>query len=96
MTLVISDPYPNPIKGHSPVYFNVAVPGTARMDWSVFTMAFRKIRKGKSLIVGTSTLQWDLKDESGGWVANGLYYLRIQVTIGESNVTQIKKILIVR
>jgi hypothetical protein len=95
-TPVFSAPYPNPITGPGPVYFNVAVPGTAQVDWSVFTLAFRKIREGKSIVTGAGTFQWDLKDGSGGWAANGLYYLRIQVTMGGNTVTQIEKILIAR
>ena len=91
-----SNPYPNPITGLGPVYFNVAVPGTAQVDWSVFTPSFRKIREGESPLTGVGTLQWDLKDSSGGWAANGLYYLRIQVTIGGNTVAQIEKVLIAR
>ena len=91
-----SNPYPNPITGLGPVYFNVAVPGTAQVGWSVFTLAFRKIREGETPVTGACTLQWDLKDGTGGWAANGLYYLRIQATIGGTTTTQTGKILIAR
>jgi hypothetical protein len=61
----------------------------------VFTLAFRKISSQTTQISGTETLQWDLKDLSGIQVANGLYYVRIQIT-GIQSTTKILKVLILR
>jgi hypothetical protein len=44
---------------------------------------------------GSASLQWDLKDVSGTTVANGVYYVRIQVT-GNPSMTKILKVLILR
>jgi hypothetical protein len=61
----------------------------------VFTLAFRKISSQTAQDFGTQTLQWDLKDISGIQVANGLYYVRIQIT-GINSTTKILKVLILR
>jgi len=61
----------------------------------VFTLAFRKISSQTIQAYGAATLQWDLKDISGVQVANGLYYVRIQVT-GTESTTRILKVLILR
>jgi hypothetical protein len=93
---VISPPYPDPVLGHGPVYFNLEVPGTAQVDWSIFTVAFRKIREETFPVSGAGIFQWDLKDKSGVWAANGPYYLRVQVKESRGTVTRILKILVLR
>jgi hypothetical protein len=68
--------------------------GPLAVDWSVFTIAFRKIDSG-SLDVGNGGIyQWDLKDKSGALVARGLYYLRLDVKGPAGGVKKILKILV--
>lgn len=92
--IVISAPYPNPSYG-SPIIFNIQVPGESTVTMDVFTLAFRKISSQTTQAYGVETLQWELKDISGVQVANGLYYVRIQVT-GTESTTRILKVLILR
>lgn len=92
--IVISAPYPNPSYG-SPIIFNIQVPGESTVTMDVFTLAFRKISSQTTQAYGAETLQWDLKDISGIQVANGLYYVRFQVT-GTESTTRILKVLILR
>jgi hypothetical protein len=92
--IIISAPYPNPSYG-SPVIFNIQVPGESTVTMDVFTLAFRKISSQTTQAYGAETLQWDLKDISGVQVANGLYYVRIQVT-GTESTMRILKVLILR
>jgi hypothetical protein len=92
--IIISAPYPNPSYG-SPIIFNIQVPGESTVTMDVFTLAFRKISSQTIQAYGAATLQWDLKDISGVQVANGLYYVRIQVT-GTESTTRIMKVLILR
>jgi len=90
----ISAPYPNPSNG-SPISFNVSVPGKSTVTMDVFTLAFRKVTTQAQEIYGNQTIYWDLKNRSGVQAANGLYYLSIHVTGGQST-TKILKVLILR
>jgi flagellar hook assembly protein FlgD len=91
---VISAPYPNPSNG-PPISFNVSVPAQSTVTVDVFTLAFRKISSQTAQVYGAQVFQWDLKDVSGTQVSNGLYYVRVHVTGGQST-TKILKVLILR
>jgi hypothetical protein len=90
----LGGPYPNPITT-GPINLSVLVPGTATVKWSVFTLAFRKIVGGQTTITTQGLIQWDLKDKSGVRVADGVYYLRVEVD-GIQSVVKIFKILVLR
>lgn len=92
---VICEPYPNPATGSAPVCVCVAVPRPSTITYDVFTTAFRKIAGGVSTTSTTANIQWDLRDSSGAYVANGLYYLRVSVT-GPQPVVKILKVMVVR
>ena len=61
----------------------------------VFTLAFRKIFTETIQVDLSQNIQWDLKDAAGVQVANGVYYIRIQVS-GNPSATKILKVLILR
>jgi hypothetical protein len=66
------------------------------VDWSLFTLSFRKILDNNQPLSGTNTaIVWNLADGSGKPVSNGLYYLRVQVT-GAVKATKILKLLVLR
>ena len=46
-------------------------------------------------IGGLHTIQWDFKDKTGTPVANGLYYLQVQV-IGPNPRTKVLKVMVIR
>ena len=61
----------------------------------VFTLAFRKIASQTAQVSGIQAFQWDLRDTMGNQAADGLYYIRIQVS-GKPAATKIMKVLILR
>lgn len=95
MVPVIRAPYPDPVTGPYPVTVNVQVPGNSTVSMDVFTLAFRKIANQTKDISNTGSVTWNLQDSWGTPVADGLYYLRIQVT-GPQPLTKIFKVLITR
>ncbi len=88
-------PYPNPSDGSSPVSFCVDVPEGSLVDLGIYTTAFRKIYGRHPTLSGQNFLNWNLRDDWGTPAANGVYYLKIQVT-GIQPVTKIFKILVIR
>lgn len=74
----------------------IQAPGTAAVNWSVFTTAFRKVAGGTASVTGTGMIQWNLEDNSGKPVASGLYYLRVEIKDGQETVTKILKLLVLR
>jgi O-glycosyl hydrolase len=93
-SIIISEPYPNPSNG-TPITFNIQVPGESTVTLDVFTLAFRKVYGETTQAYGPVTLQWNLRDISGTQVSNGLYYVRIHVSGGEST-SKIFKVLVLR
>ncbi len=92
---VIGSAYPNPATGTVPVSVSVEVPGPSSVSLDVFTTAFRKVVSQPPIqVTGSSNLHWDLKDNWGNPVADGLYYVRIQVS-GIQPTVKILKILVV-
>jgi hypothetical protein len=70
-------------------------PYGSQAELSVYTLAFRKIYDKTQPIPVLYDFPWDLKDNWGHPVSNGLYYVRVQV-IGPQNATQIYKLLVLR
>jgi len=93
-SVIVSPPYPNPADADQTVMVNIQAPGTATVSWSVFTTAFRMIDNGATVINGSGSVQWDLRDKSGSEVAPGLYYLRIEVKGSFGTIRRIAKILV--
>jgi hypothetical protein len=91
---IVTYPYPNPVE-NGPVVVNIDVPGPSSVQWSVFTLSFRKIIGGQVSINSTGSVVWDLRDKSGAKVADGLYYLRIEVE-GPQPTVKVFKILILQ
>jgi len=91
----ISNPYPNPSMG-DPIKLDVQLSGQSHVKFGVFTPAFRKIWEGALTASSNQTLEWDLRDKTGTLVADGLYYLRIQVETSSGTFVKIKKVLVIR
>jgi hypothetical protein len=99
--VIYSSPYPNPVSD-GPLKVDITTPGSATIEVDVFTTAFRKIAEHTVVATAASpgfgtvtTVQWDLKDRQGKSVADGLYYLRIQVH-GTQESTKILKVLVLK
>ena len=91
----MTDPFPNPVRNPGDESsFNVTVPGSSTVTWSVYTLAFRKICSyTESIPAGTKTFHWDLRDKQGTKVSNDLYYIRVQVTGVQSKVYTLKALI---
>jgi hypothetical protein len=44
----------------------------------VFTVGYRKVRDGMTMISAGGRLTWDLRDGKGRRVADGVYYVRLR------------------
>lgn len=94
--VVFGLPYPNPVYGSGAVTISIQLPAGSKVEWSVFTTAFRKVLDASSPASGNSfNLVWNLEDQWQKPVASGLYYLRVQVT-GPVKATKVLKILVIR
>ncbi len=94
--IVIGLPYPNPVFGAGPVSIRLQAPAGSTVKLAVFTTAFRKILDLPNPVQGgNAVLSWDLKDNGGMLVANGLYYVRVEVA-GPLKDSKILKVLVIR
>jgi hypothetical protein len=92
---VVCPAQPNPSTGPGDINVCVNVPGPSVATIQVYTPAFRKICSKSVPISSTGTLTWDQRDLWGGMAANGLYYIRIEVS-GPAPTSKILKVLILR
>jgi hypothetical protein len=96
ITVTVGAPYPDPVNGPGLLSIPVQAPMGSTAHWTVYTTGFRKVYDRRQPIPGNNgILTWDLLDSWGSLVANGLYYIRVQVT-GLSTNTQILKVLVLR
>ena len=82
---------PNPCAGSAVISFQLAQPDEAKC--TIFNATGRKIRTlvSSRLAPGSYTLTWDRKDDTGGSVTSGVYFIRISVGHDEE---QIKLVLL--
>jgi hypothetical protein len=64
------------------------------VKWKVFTVALRKIFEDNLQVTSTDTLIWNLKDRWGTPVANGLYFLKVDIE-GSQPMTKILKVIVI-
>jgi hypothetical protein len=97
ITVTVGAPYPDPVSGTiGPLSIPVQAPTGSTAHWTVYTTAFRKVYDHTQSIPGNNgILSWGLVDSWGTPVANGIYYVRVQVT-GLATSTQILKVLVLR
>jgi uncharacterized repeat protein (TIGR01451 family) len=87
--------YPNPVSRDGHVSMCVWVPGPSNVEMTVYTTAFRKVFVKTIPVASNANLVWDMRDQWGTPIANGLYYVRIRVT-GPAPTVRIQKLLINR
>jgi hypothetical protein len=92
----ICQPYPNPAGGgEEKVSWCISIQGPSQVKWAVYTTAFRKVRDGSKSLNSSDNLNWDLRDRFGARVANGLYYIRVNVE-GSVKMDKVLKVLVIR
>jgi hypothetical protein len=80
----LDTPYPNPARSGTTVHWDLPEPATARLE--VYNVAGQRVavladgRQG----AGRHSLNWDIRDDKGGKVPNGVYILRL--TVGSRSV----------
>jgi hypothetical protein len=96
LTVTIGDPFPNPVVKGNQIQVPIIAPTGSQLEWSVFTLGFRKILDRTQDIPGNQMLlKWDLNDPAGVSVSNGLYYLRVHVR-GLKTADRILKVLVLK
>ncbi len=96
VTVAIGQPYPDPISGSGPIQIPLTAPTGSTAHWSVYTVGFRKIYDRVQALPGdTAALSWNLSDNWGNPAANGLYYIRVEVT-GLTHASAVLKLLVLR
>jgi glucuronoarabinoxylan endo-1,4-beta-xylanase len=90
----ISLPYPNPSGPGQVVHIQIQVHQPSTVDYRVFTTAFRMIFQASQNVNGLGILNWDLRDENGDPMPNGLYYLQVIVRNDAGTIQKIEKIII--
>jgi hypothetical protein len=94
--VAVGPAYPNPAREDVPVIIPLEVPENSVVEWGVYTLAYRKILSASiPVFAGRTAFTWNLRDAQGTPVANGLYYLRVQVK-GTNQTEKILKLLVTR
>jgi len=89
-------PYPNPILDGSTVTLDLKVLAASTVKWKIFTVSYREIMHGSRIVSGSrARLVWDLKDDWGRPLNNGLYFMSVEVS-GSMNSKKILKIMVER
>lgn len=78
----LAAPQPNPFNPSTQIRFALAAAGPARL--SVCDLAGRRCRLllDEELPAGERSLSWDGKDDRGGELASGVYFLRLETATG--------------
>jgi hypothetical protein len=95
--VLVSQPVlsPNPVTGGNPtVYLWENLKASSDVDVKIFTLAFRMVQEEhfSNVQPGGLPLSINLRDRTGEFLANGLYYLEVQSLQGRS----VLKLLIIR
>ncbi len=90
--------FPNPVKGQGPLgfYYNVTSP-VNQVKVKIFTVALRKIFEDDTLSAALGQNKYTLNMGQGDLnVANGLYYVVLELETGSHETRQIMKLLVQR
>jgi len=75
--LRVSLPYPNPIFDGQVLKIELKSGCPKKAHFMIFTSAYRKVFDRVLTVMGTQYLTWDLKDQKGATVSNGVVYLKV-------------------
>jgi hypothetical protein len=89
LTLALAPPQPNPTRGATS--FRLALPFETRASLAIFDLSGRRIRsllEGREA-AGERSVSWDLRDDRGEAVPNGIYLARLEA----SGLTIVRRVI---
>jgi hypothetical protein len=77
--------WPNPWRGADPLFLRCAASDAGPLDAHLYTLASRRVRSWKGLTVPTEggDIALGMGEAGQGTLANGLYYLKLRLTLRE-------------
>jgi hypothetical protein len=101
VTVVISDPYPNPFEDAT--YINMVVSGSVpeRFEWTITNrngqlLGHFETEDFQAFHVGTNELAWQGTDLNGNLLPGGIYIYTIRVTVTGKQTTRMGKLVLLR
>ncbi len=88
---------PNISRNGTPIQFQVTLGQPAQIELSLFSLVGERLYQA-SLEggAGLNNLLWRLQNQSGGLVASGLYFYRVQAGSGSGTATRTGKVAVLR
>jgi flagellar hook assembly protein FlgD len=90
--LRVSQNFPNPIKEHTTIEFEIAYPGTVDVLIYDINGTLRQKLECDNCRSGKNTLLWNCLDKNNNRVQSGVYYYEVHF----NNETQLKKMIVVK
>ncbi|MBU2462499.1 MAG: T9SS type A sorting domain-containing protein, partial [Candidatus Edwardsbacteria bacterium] len=89
--------YPNPVNGDITTFYFFVGAVADRYEVKIFTVAGRQIKTFKGgLTSGVRTFEWDLCDDNGNGIANGVYFYKVIVFQNGTKLEKTGKMAILR
>jgi len=92
--------YPNPVKTGASLtlYYELTTSDADTVKIRIYTVSIRMIRELDDCpaAFGPNSVAWDMRDDTGTPVANGLYYYQVEATRRTNGVRKIGKIAVLR
>jgi len=89
--------YPNPVDGDITTFYFFVGDVADRYELKIYTVAGRLIKTFKGgLTSGVRTFEWDLRDERGSGIANGVYFYKFSVAQGGNVQEKTGKMAVLR
>ena len=90
--------YPNPMKNQTVFYFNLGGNSTSfGYKIKIFTVSGRLIKTLNGIAnLGFNNIQWEGKDNDGDYIANGVYFYKMNIDGDASMTTSVQKLVILK
>jgi hypothetical protein len=90
---LLGRPFPNPTRAGIVIPLTVAAGGEHRLDVAIYDVVGRRVRTlvGGALHAGVHELDWDRRDDAGGKVGPGIYF--VELTAGPT--TESRKLVVI-
>jgi len=89
-------PYPNPVRS-PPLNVEFQLDNTANVSFDIYNiLGERVLHQASSYAAGTRTFTWNLSNDAGQRVGNGVYLLRITAQDSTQSLTSVKKVMVIQ